>query len=567
MIHFDRCSVLFQHLEFLEQQLRTKEVFFVWWCVRDLLLGIEQQPTDIDLTMGGSPDQIWSRMDEKWVSRFKTDKFGTITLIPHKNKKIQYEITPFRTEWGYADFRHPEQITRSNSLLADSARRDFTINCLYWYGTQLPKWRKASNTTKATSAPEFLQLLTTHKAVYVTTHQTLVLQDHTLINALFHEGKLQHTMLHELLASIHCIQLPGKKPSHSKLSIIIDAHQGINDLLERQLCAVGDPHQRFGEDALRIIRGPRFINVLNHKIQKLTDSESYFDFESTTRDAMKKNYYLVSYVAKERIRSEMEKVFKAADPFGFIALLDELHTLGILFPALTNCKQVEQPVRYHPFDVYNHTLLALYELQKLNKDWLVRLGMLYHDVGKPEQYHFYSLHILKDEKRLPIAWQMYHTNLWVELAHRDFGQLWFSKREIEEISRYIKWHHRPGELLDGKPENLPKKLRKMISEVGIKKVLNLIDISIADRLGMYNPVQPPVIDWLKHMKALAKKLYQEEGRFTMQELAINGDALMLEFELAPGPEVGMLIKKAFDWVLEDVQGRNNKKKILAYLHE
>ncbi|USN55596.1 MAG: hypothetical protein H6765_03235 [Candidatus Peribacteria bacterium] len=69
------------------------------------------------------------------------------------------------------------------------------------------------------------------------------------------------------------------------------------------------------------------------------------------------------------------------------------------------------------------------------------------------------------------------------------------------------------------------------------------------------------------MKALAKKLYQEEGRFTMQELAINGDALMLEFELAPGPEVGMLIKKAFDWVLEDVQGRNNKKKILAYLHE
>ena len=132
MIHIDRCKVLFDHIDFLEDKLNTSEVFFVGGCVRDLLLGIKHDPLDIDLTMSGTPGEIWEKMSDDGLSRFKTDKFGTITLIPKKNKKLQYEITPFRTEWGYADFRHPEEITWSNDLLADSARRDFSINCLYW---------------------------------------------------------------------------------------------------------------------------------------------------------------------------------------------------------------------------------------------------------------------------------------------------------------------------------------------------------------------------------------------------------------------------------------------------
>ena len=105
----------------------------------------------------------------------------------------------------------------------------------------------------------------------------------------------------------------------------------------------------------------------------------------------------------------------------------------------------------------------------------------------------------------------------------------------------------------------------MISEVGYKRVLNLIDITIADRLGMYNPVQPPAIDGLKEMKKLVRKLHKEEGRFTKSELAIDGDILMKEFNLKPGPQVGKMINSAFEWVLEDVKKKNHKKKILSYL--
>jgi hypothetical protein len=64
--------------------------------------------------------------------------------------------------------------------------------------------------------------------------------------------------------------------------------------------------------------------------------------------------------------------------------------LKILFPSLAKTKKIEQPIRYHPFDVYAHTMLTLYQLQKINTDPLVRFSMLYHDVGKPLQFAEYK---------------------------------------------------------------------------------------------------------------------------------------------------------------------------------
>jgi len=56
--------------------------------------------------------------------------------------------------------------------------------------------------------------------------------------------------------------------------------------------------------------------------------------------------------------------------------------------------------------------------------------------------------------------------------------------------------------------------------------LNLIDLAIADRLGQFNPMQPPAIDELKEMKKTVKQLIKDEGRFTMKQLAVNGNEIM-----------------------------------------
>lgn len=155
MLHFDTLHTLLPHAQLLDAVLPQTQRFFVGGCIRDLLLDIIDEPTDLDVTMSGNPEEIREQMefDEKLFSRFRTEKFGTMSLITKNSpfrkgggeaggfnsditgyqgeQIVTYEITPFRQESGYADFRHPDEIVRSNSLLEDSARRDFTINCLY----------------------------------------------------------------------------------------------------------------------------------------------------------------------------------------------------------------------------------------------------------------------------------------------------------------------------------------------------------------------------------------------------------------------------------------------------
>ncbi len=177
------------------------------------------------------------------------------------------------------------------------------------------------------------------------------------------------------------------------------------------------------EDALRILRGARFVNMLNQsiKIEKVTqDPPSHFDFDTATWKAMQKSYFLVTSLPKERIHQELMKVFSKDKAFEYIAVIDELGLIPHLFPALERCKGVLQPVRYHPLDVYFHTLMVLRALQERNKNPLLKLSALYHDVGKVDQFRFFSLNISKEEKALPLAHHMYHTHLGLELARQDF---------------------------------------------------------------------------------------------------------------------------------------------------
>lgn len=204
---------------------------------------------------------------------------------------------------------------------------------------------------------------------------------------------------------------------------------------------------------------------------------------------MKKNYYRLQWIAKERIKQEIDKVFAVGDPFAFVALLDELNVLKYIFPALYACKNVAQPVRYHPFDVYVHSILTLYHLQTINTSYLVRLGMLYHDVGKVEQYSTYVMGLDQEETREMFGSRLNHVTCGVDLARRDFQALGYSTKEIDEICRYVAHHMKPGEILDAHPHNQVKKIRTYLSEVGAERTRNLLDISRGDRLGQYNPMQ------------------------------------------------------------------------------
>ncbi|MCX6824152.1 MAG: hypothetical protein NT085_03410 [candidate division SR1 bacterium] len=312
MLFFDYLKHLDTHLGFLQKKIKDKHtLFLVGGCVRDPLLGLDKNPTDIDFTMAGEPKKIDKLIDKTGMSYFMTEKFGTMTLI---KDTMKYELTPLRTESNYTDSRHPDVINRSNDVLLDSNRRDFTINCIYYtntpYKTEYTSLIDKKNIHKYSDDETFLKRLDDHGYLYINNQKLLIIQDHKIIAKLFAEGKLQADQIKSILKAATVFTI-GKKAEVSKqLKIIIDPHKGIHDSINKKLRAVGDPDHRFTEDALRIIRAIRFVNVLNAKLLLPKKGKvKLFDFEKTTRNSIKKNHGLIKNVAKERIKEEVMKVF------------------------------------------------------------------------------------------------------------------------------------------------------------------------------------------------------------------------------------------------------------------
>ncbi|GHW02228.1 hypothetical protein AGMMS50249_0140 [candidate division SR1 bacterium] len=292
-----------------------------------------------------------------------------------------------------------------------------------------------------------------------------------------------------------------------------------------------------------------------------------FDFSTSTRDSIQRNFQLVSNVSKERIKDELTKVFQNGDPFSFLVLLKVSGILPLIFPALDQTIHVDQPVRYHAFDTYTHILLVLKALQEINNDYLVRFAVLYHDVGKVDQYAAYTESRGDKEKiRQIIAGPLNHRNSSPELMKQDFRALGFSNKEIDTIARYIAEHHTPGEILNSNPNNREKKLRKLLSEKGYEMVDNLLDINIADRKGQFNPLQSSgdLTDSYA-LKEILKKLNDEEGQFTYKDLLVDGKVLLTRYKLKPGPIVGEVLEAVFDWVLTDIPVRNTEKELDVFI--
>ena len=184
------------------------EIYVVGGAVRDLLMG--KIVYDWDFTTNATPVQIL----KVYPDGFYDNKFGTVGLSVEGFDE-PFEITTYRTEYGYSDNRRPDVISWGETLEEDLKRRDFTINAFAYDGDNL-----------------------------------------------------------------------------------IDLYDGQNDLKNKVLKAVGDPNERFGEDALRMMRAVRIAGELKFQIEK------------GTFEAIQSSSTLINKIAKERIKDELFKILK-----------------------------------------------------------------------------------------------------------------------------------------------------------------------------------------------------------------------------------------------------------------
>lgn len=413
--------------------------FLVGGAVRDFLL--DKIPNDFDMTTDALPGQILNVFKD-----YKTfnigEKYGTICVLIGKFK---IEITTFRTDGQYNDFRHPNEVMFANNLEQDLSRRDFTINAL----------------------------------------------------ALDCEFNL------------------------------VDLFGGKNDLQNKIICTVGNPKQRFNEDALRILRAIRFSSTLG------------FEIEKNTKSAIFECKDLLKNVSVERLFEELCKLILGKNVENI--LIEYIEVLGVFMPELLPMKNFEQHSGWHNFDVLTHTAVAT---SFINGGIVNKLTMLFHDSGKPSTF-------ILDQNG--IGHFPEHPKVGSEIANKILIRLKAPKKIREQVVLLIKYH-------DNYLEPDKQKIKIAISKYGKSLFDKLVQVQEADTFARFKNVDD--LKKFKQIKLIENELKISKQCFSLEQLAIDGnDILSMGYK---GKIVGIILASCLQTVLNN-KVENDKNCLKNYI--
>ena len=308
---------------------------------------------------------------------------------------------------------------------------------------------------------------------------------------------------------------------------LIDPFGAQTDLQKGILRAVGNPQQRFDEDALRILRGLRFAARLE------------FSIEPETAAAMQGQKHLLQALAQERIQAELLPLLCAP---GAVEVLRQYREIFAVFlPEIAPMFGFDQQNKHHLYDVWEHTLHTMEHIPPRPD---LRLVMLLHDCGKPARFtvdfrgdgHFYG-HAYESAHR----------------AEAALTRLRCEKDLIQRVTRLIAFH-------DHDILNSEKSLLRWLRKIGERDLRDLLAIKIADNLGQH----PRYLRVERFQTTLASLdvLLQKQPCFDRAALAVTGrDLLALGLR---GPDIGAALDRMVEAVIE---GRipNEKEALLKTL--
>lgn len=318
----------------------------------------------------------------------------------------------------------------------------------------------------------------------------------------------------------------------SNNSDIIDMFGGRQDLNDKIIRCVGDPQKRFDEDALRIMRGLRFACVLG------------FEIEKNTAAAMKRQAKFLKEISAERIFTELTKLLRGEAPSE--VLLDYRDIFGIIIPEFKAAFDFPQKCPHHCYDVYTHICKSVDNIQK---DKVLRLTMLLHDIEKPKM-------AVTDENGV-MHFKMHPTES-SKTARVILRRLKCDKKTTEQVCDLIAEH-------DNRLENAKKTtVKKFIAKYGKEFFFNYIKVRMADTLAQSDYQREKKTENIRRLKKLGEQIINEEGCLKLSELAIGGRDMM-DIGLK-GRQIGEALKLAFNAVLEE-KIPNEKDKLLSFIKE
>jgi tRNA nucleotidyltransferase (CCA-adding enzyme) len=307
-----------------------------------------------------------------------------------------------------------------------------------------------------------------------------------------------------------------------KTGELLDLYHGIKDIQAGVIRAVGEPHDRFAEDALRILRAVRLAGELD------------FIIEENTKIAIQDNAKQLSKISKERVRDEFTRIINSPKPMKALLLAHALGVLPHVLPELEAAVGVEQN-QAHSYDVFEHSIRSLQHAADKNWPFDVRLAALLHDIGKPTS---------RRGGEAKGDWTFYgHEVVGAKMAKKILENLKFSREITDKVVSLVRWH-----MFFSDPDQVTlSAVRRIIVNVGKENIWDLINLRICDRIGTGRPKEQP-FRLRKYQSMIEQALHDP---ISVGMLKIDGKRLMEVTGEKPGPRLGWMLHALLEEVLDD----------------
>lgn len=319
--------------------------------------------------------------------------------------------------------------------------------------------------------------------------------------------------------------------AYNDKSGIVDAFGGMDDLENKVIRCVGDPVERFTEDALRMMRAVRFSGQLGYEIDEKTG-------QAVTQLAP-----TLSKISAERICTELTKLMVSPHP----DYLRKAYELGMTRVFLPEFDAVMETLQNNPHHCYSAGEHILHSLNHVRADKVLRFAMLFHDLGK-------AVTRTTDEEGVDHFHG--HVERSADMADLIMKRLRFDNDTREKVVRLVKYH-------DLKIELTPKAVRRAIVKTGEELFPYLLEVKRADFLAQSMYLREEKEEELKQLEAIYKEVIANKDCTSVKMLAVNGSDLIAA-GMKPGKELGAALQRLLEIVLED-PSLNTKEYLLSQI--
>lgn len=314
---------------------------------------------------------------------------------------------------------------------------------------------------------------------------------------------------------------------------LIDPFGGLEDIKDKRICCVGSAKDRFGEDALRILRAIRFASQLDFVIEPGTDWEIHQQCKR------------LENISVERINSEFCKI-ASSDSF-CVQLLLYKDVFSLFIPELKDMFDFKQNNPYHAYDLFGHTIHAIERCE--SDDLVVRLAVFFHDFGKPHSYqdgedgirHFHG-----------------HGKVSADITDTIMKRLRFDNETRNNVVELVYYHDATFEVGE-------KYVKRWLNKIGVEQFKRLLEVRKADIKGHKPNYDEERIEKINKIEEILEEVLSKESCFTLKDLAVNGNDL-ISIGYKSGRALGAALQGLLDCVIGE-EVNNNKDDLLKMAKE